>query len=243
MTRRFSNVLVLALAGWLAVQMSSRAAVADTALTKSAVLESNVAYLQVSRVGKNLPDEIRAAQSALAVSNKIAGTILDLRFADGDEPESAKATADLFTSRKSPLAILINARTLGAAETLASELRAARAGLVFESDAGLAKTNGETVSPDQLTIVVPVGPEDERALMRDPYAAPVDTNAPAATNGLLPLVDHTSEADLVRARVKDGDEISPVPPSRPPIQQPRVIRDPLLARAVDLIKGLAIVRH
>ena len=71
----------------------------------------------------------------------------------------------------------------------------------------MATTNGETVSPDRLTIVVPVGPEDERAFMKNPYAMPVrTTNSPASTNNLLPLVDHTSEADLVRARIKDGDE-------------------------------------
>ena len=46
-------------------------------------------YSQVNRVGSNLVDEIRAAQSTLAVSNNIAGTVLDLRFADGDDSAAA----------------------------------------------------------------------------------------------------------------------------------------------------------
>ena len=108
MTRRFSKLLVLALAGLLAAQIASRADSMDTGLAKSVVLEGNVAYLRVGQAGKNLADEIHAAQGALAVSNKIVGTVLDLRFADGEGLDSAKAVADLFASKKLPLAILVN---------------------------------------------------------------------------------------------------------------------------------------
>jgi len=235
MTRRSPWIFAAALAGLLTVQSSLRADTTDTALTKSTVLEGNVAYLRAGQVGKNLADEIRAAQSALAVSNKIAGTVLDLRFAGGDDLDSAKATADLLAAEKMPLAILVNGQTSSAAETLASELRASRAGLIF----------GGMAAPVQPDIVVATSPEDERAFMENPYAAPsqIDTNAPAATNSLLPFVDHTSEADLVRAKIKDGDQDeSSAPPARTDAPQPQVIRDPVLARAVDLIKGLAVVR-
>jgi len=244
MTRRFSRLLILALAGLLAAQIASRADAAAAALAKSVVLEGNVAYLRVGQVGKNLADEIRAAQGALAVSNKIAGTVLDLRFADGDGLDSAKAVADLFASKKLPLAILVNGQTRGAAAALASELRAARASLIFESVAGPAQTNRETTALPQPDIVVAIGAEDERALMENPYAAPApdDTNSPAATNNLLPFVDHTSEADLVRAKIKDGDEDESLPTARQTEPPKPFIRDPVLARAVDLIKGLAVVR-
>ena len=243
MTRRFSKLLVLALASLLAAQIASRADSLDTALAKSVVLEGNVAYLRVGQVGKNLADEIRAAQGALAVSNKIAGTVLDLRFADGEGLDSAKAVADLFASKKLPLAILVNGQTRGAAAALASELRAGRAGLIFESVTGPAQTNRETTALPQPDIVVAIGAEDERALMENPYAvpAPDDTNSPAVTNNLLPFVNHTSEADLVRAKIKDGDEDESLPASRQTEPPKPFIRDPVLARAVDLIKGLAIV--
>jgi len=246
MTRRFPWIFVLALAGLLAAQIASRADTipqSGTAPVKSAILESNVAYLRVGDVAKNLPEQIRAAQGALAVSNKIAGTILDLRFADGDDVEAAKTAANLFASKKLPLAILVNGQTRGAAAALASELRAARASLIFESVAGPAQTNRETTALPQPDIVVAIGAEDERALMENPYAAPApdDTNSPAATNNLLPFVDHTSEADLVRAKIKDGDEDESLPTARQTEPPKPFIRDPVLARALDLIKGLAIV--
>jgi hypothetical protein len=244
MTRRSLRIFIMLLAGLLAAQISSRADMPDTALAKSAVLESNVAYLQVGEIGKNLADEIRAAQDTLAISNSIAGTVLDLRFADGNDLDSAKATADLFASKKMPLAILVNGKTSGAAEMLASELRAARAGLIFESATGSAQTNGETTALVQPDIVVAIGREDEYALMENPYTAPAqtETNAPDTTNSLLPFVDHTSEADLVRAKIKDGDEDEDFPPAQKAGPQKPFIHDPVLARAVDLIKGLAIVR-
>jgi len=235
MTRRSSWVFTAALAGLLTVQSSLRADTTDTALTKSTVLEGNVAYLRVGQVGKNLADEIRAAQGALAVSNKIAGTVLDLRFADGDDSDPAQATVRLFAVEKLPLAILVNSQTRGTAGAMATDLRSIRAGLIF----------GDVTAPMQPDIVVATSPEDERAFMENPYAAPsqIDTNAPAATNSLLPFVDHTSEADLVRAKIKDGDQDeSSAPPARTDAPQPQVIRDPVLARAVDLIKGLAVVR-
>jgi hypothetical protein len=92
---------------------------------------------------------------------------------------------------------------------------------------------------------VAVSPEDERTLMENPYAAPArnDTNSPAATNNMLPFVDHMSEADLVRAKIKDGEGFEPVPVQRASEPPKPFIRDPVLARAVDLIKGLAVVRH
>ena len=243
MSRRFPWVFVLVLAGLLAAQIASRADAAAAALAKSVVLEGNVAYLRVGQVGKNLADEIRAAQGALAVSNKIAGTVLDLRFADGDDVEAAKTAADLFAPKKLPLAILVNGQTRGAAAALASELHVARAGLIFESVAGLTQTNRETIALVQPDIVVAIGAEDERAIMENPYATPAqdDTNSPAVTNNLLPFVNHTSEADLVRAKIKDGDEDESLPTARQTEPPKPFIRDPVLARAVDLIKGLAIV--
>jgi hypothetical protein len=244
MTRHFFRPLVLALAGLLAAQIPPCADAADSPLARSAVLEGNVAYLQIGQVGKNLADDIRAAQAALAVSNKIAGTVLDLRFADGDDLDSAKAAAALFAQRKLPLAILVNGQTSGAAETLAAELRAARAGLIFESVSGPARTNRETAARARPDIVVAIGAEDERALMNNPYAAPArnETNGPAATNTLLPFVDHTSEADLVRAKIKDGAAFEPASVERSAEPPKPFIRDPVLAQAVDLIKGLAVVR-
>jgi len=222
--------------------ISLRAEIKNSALAKSAVLEGNVAYLRVGQVGKNLADEIRTAQGALAVSNAIAGTVLDLRFAGGDDFDSALVATDWFAAKKSPLAILVNSQTRGAAATLAADLREKRVGLVFGSATQAIKLTGQPLQPD---IIIADSLENERVLMENPYAAsaPDETNGAPSTNSLLPFVDHTSEADLVRARIKDGNQDeSSAPPTRTDAPQPQVIRDPVLARAVDLIKGLAVVR-
>jgi hypothetical protein len=206
----------------------------DTVMLKSAILENDVAYLRVSHVTKDLADEIQSAQSTLAATNKTAGTILDLRFADGDDLASAKATADFFAAGKLPLVILVNDDTQGAAAKLAADLHEARAGLMFG--------NSTEVKPD---IAVAVKIADEKKFLENPYVSltPGETNSTATTNEFLPFVDHTSEADLVRQKIKDGepDENSATPHVAEP-QKP-VIRDPVLARAVDLIKGLAVVRQ
>jgi hypothetical protein len=228
MTRRSLNYLFAA-AIFLAAQFPARAD-----LIKSAVLENDVAYLRVGEIGKNLAGEIQSAQGALATTNKITGTVLDLRFADGDDLDSEKATENLFASQKLPLAILINGETRGAAVELANDLRAAKAGLIFGGS--------EKVKPD---IAVEVRPADEKDFLENPFGtlSQAETNSAASTNHFLSFVDHTTEADLVREKTKDGDQdenSAPTPATEP--QKP-FIRDPVLARAVDLIKGLAVVRQ
>jgi len=234
MTRRFLNLPVLALAFLLAAQNPLRADATNSALAKSAVLENDVAYLRVGEAGKNLADKIQSAQQALAATNKIAGIVLDLRFADGDDLEAAQTAANLFASKKLPLAILVNDKTRGAAVELAKDLRAAKAGLIFGSST--------EARPD---IAVAVKMEDEKKFFENPYAAPSqgETNSSTDTNDLSQFIDHTSEADLVRAKIKDGDEDENSPPPHPAEPQKPFIHDPVLARAVDLIKGLAVVRQ
>jgi hypothetical protein len=102
------------------------------------------------------------------------------------------------------------------------------------------------VKPD---IEVRVSLEDERIHLRDAYglvARPVVrsgaiSNAPAGTNAVnrRPRI---TEADLVRER-REGRSLEDFTPARdrePPKPQ---ITDPTLARAVDLLKGLAVVRR
>jgi hypothetical protein len=231
MTRRSLEFLVLIL--WL-TQISLFADATSAVLAKSAVLENDVMYLRVGEVGKTLAAEIQSAQSSLATTNKIAGTILDLRFANGDDADAAKAAAELLAKTKLPLAILVNDETRGAAESLAADLRAARAGLIFGGS--------KEIKAD---IVVTMKSADEKKFLENPYAAlpPGETNLNAGTNDFSQFIDHTSEAELVRAKIKDGDEDANSAPAARPAPAKPVIRDPVLARAVDLIKGLAVVRQ
>lgn len=205
--------------------------IAHAALAKSTLLESNICYLRVEQMGKSLPDEIGAAMSGLAGTNQIAGIVLDLRFAGGNDFDSLKATEELLEQKKLPMAILVNGETTGAAASLAHDLRTANAGLVF----GCALTN---LQPD---IAVSAGTNDEQDLLKNPYGVInlTDTNSATGTN-LLPFVDvdHTTEADLVREKIKDGEQDDTTAQTSPAPPKP-FIRDPVLAHGVDFIEGVA----
>jgi hypothetical protein len=169
-----------------------------------------------------------------------------------------------------PLAVLVNGETRGAAEALAVMLREADAGLIIGNPtAGLAMTtrdfplkngerlriatnpvklgNGAVISRVTPDIAVTVSLDYERAYLKNPYAtlAQNDQAAAIGTNDFLTFVDHTSEADLVRQKLQDGEDkgaIVPVLVRSQSLPKP-VIADPVLARALDLIKGLAIVHE
>jgi len=261
-----------------------------TVLIKSAVLESNVAYLHVGQVGDDLANQLNMAYHALTATNKVVGTALDLRFADGNDYAAAVAAADLFVAKRmpllewgkqmeesrparepipGPLLVLVNGETTGAAEALAAALREADAGLIIGNPtAGLAMTtmdfplnngeqlriatnpvklgNGAVISHVPPDIAVKVNPEDERAYLKNPYVSlvPNKISQTETTNDFLSFVDHTSEADLVREKLKDdGNGPTLSTPAKPASKPVSVLQDPVLARAVDLIKGLAIVHE
>jgi hypothetical protein len=232
MTKRFLSLIIFL--SWLAGGCLLRAESTNTALAKAVVLESNVAYLRIGDVTKNLPGEIQSTQAALAAGNKIAGTVLDLRFADGDDLAAATITAGLFAAKKLPLVILVNGKTRGAAAALVTVLRETRDGLVLGSATADLK-------PD---IAVSVNIADEKQYLKNPYAAleQSETNA-ANTNHYGAFIDHTTEADLVREKIKDGEQDEDSEPPKPTEPQKPYIHDPVLARAVDLIKALAVVRQ
>lgn len=208
---------------------------ANAALAKAVVLENNVGYLRVAQADKSLLTDIPAALSSLEATNAIAGLVLDLRFAGGSDFDGLDAVENELEQTKLPLAILINGQTTGAAARLAEELREANTGLVFGSAEG-------SFEPD---IAVAVSTNDERIFLKNPYNALAQpgTNFDSSTN-LLPYVDidHTTEADLVREKIKDGDEDDSTEPAAAVLPEKPFIRDPVLARGVDFIKGLAALR-
>ena len=111
--------------------------------------------------------------------------------------------------------------------------------------------DGTTLSPQGVKpdIEVRVTLDDERIYQRDAYSlvakpvvkASAIPNASAATNAASRR-PRITEADLVRER-REGrslEEFTPARDREPPKPQ---ISDPALARAVDLLKGLAVVRR
>ena len=169
-----------------------------------------------------------------------------------------------------PIGVLVNHETAGAAEALAAMVRETSAGLILGSHtAGDAMVmqdfplkNGEHlriasapvilgdgsalpadgVKPD---IDVTVSQEAERAFYADAFL--VVSNKPAASNGLAgatneaPLI-RLNEAELVREH-KAGENPEEMVAKRPPEPQAPMVSDPALARALDLLKGLAVVRQ
>lgn len=167
-----------------------------------------------------------------------------------------------------PTAVLVNRKTQDAAEVLAASLRAGKVGLLLGSstagelslyrdiplstgqvlrvatgeikfdDGSVMPFNG--VIPD---IKVKVSLLDEQLYLADAYkligATATNSNQTAAAQTRM-----INEAELVR-RHKEGlnpdVDVVPVKEGEKTVQN--VIRDPALARALDLLKGLAIVRE
>ena len=225
MTRPFLNFWIIV----CIAHIFSRAAAAETAPLTTSLLENDVLRLRVLHLTGNFSKEFLAVQP----TNKLDGIVLDLRSADG-EKNAAAAACGFIAGKRLPLVILVNSQTRGSALTLAADLRMAGAGMLVGSTnfSGLTK-------PD---VTVTVAGADEIKYLADPFFVPAvpKTNLPFGTNEFAGFVDHTSEADLVRKRVKDGeddDTSSPrVEPSTP------VVRDPALARALDLFKALAALQ-
>jgi hypothetical protein len=210
---------------FLAIALSAGAA---EPLLKISVLDNAVLFVHASRMPENITEQIHAA----ALPSHLTGTVLDLRFADGAETNAA----DYFIQHKSPLVILVNSQTRGAAAALATQLRASASAILIGSTNSASAGN---LSPD---VVVAVSADDEKKFQDNPFfkTATGPSGSLSSTNNLMAFVDHTSEADLVRKRVKDGEDDGSVLTPRPEPPQP-VIRDPALARAMDLLKALALL--
>jgi hypothetical protein len=131
-----------------------------------------------------------------------------------------------------------------------------KTGQILRLAAGLVRIGGGEPMPRQGVrpdILVAVSPTEERAYFDDPYrtasgrllagsASETDTNlASTATN--RSLRHRINEAELVRILREGGDVDGEFLPGRSLEPQRPVLRDPALARAVDLLKGLAVVRR
>jgi Peptidase family S41 len=258
------------------------------------IYEGMVAYLRISRVEEGLVKALREAYQK-AGTNKLNGLVLDLRYAGGNDYSEAADTVDLFlfkeralldwgnglarSKEKSdainvPVAVLINAQTMRAAEALAAVLRETGVALLLGGQtAGQAMIaqefplkNGQRlriatasiqvgehtllstqgVKPD---IQVEVSSSDERAYFADAYAELTRTNLLAnGATGQLEITNRLrrarfNEAELVRER-QEGFITEFDAGSAPSETEPDklLIRDPALARAIDVLKGLAVVR-
>jgi hypothetical protein len=191
----------------------------------------------------------------------IAGPLVVLM--NGGTSGAAETLAAML--RKSGAALIIGSPTAGEARMF-KEFPLKNGERLRIATTPVTLGDGSTILRLQPDITVTISPKDEGAYFADAYAPlskpAADDNPNASTNSLLPFMDRISEADLVREKQKngklikaptlhensirensdgsDGNEDSA--PSHAAEPQKPVIRDPVLARAVDLIKSLVIVR-
>jgi len=113
------------------------------------------------------------------------------------------------------------------------------------------KLNGAELTPLQPDISVSVSPQDEQRFFSESFNVSPGTNAAALAGKLAdtnPPGHHVrlTEASLVRAHKQglnlDEDEAGFVSQPRDNKPEPPVVKDPALARALDLLRGLAIIR-
>ena len=201
---------------------------ADSPALKMFPVENNLLCVRATDISDNFAAQFRAA----APTNTVSGLVLDLRFASGT---NQTGIADFLAAKKIPLVVLTDAQTQGAAAVLAGQLHSAGAVVIACGTNVMAKNFAD--------LRVPLTVEDEKRFLENPFtnAASVSSGKLSGTNSLMFYVDHTSEAELVRKRVKDGEEDGANTPRTEPAQP--VIHDPVLARAVDLLKALAFLHR
>jgi hypothetical protein len=281
-------------------------------IARTNLFGNKIAYLRVARVGEDLARVLRETYRAVAGTNQLNGLVLDLRYTDGADYAAAVAAADLFVKREQPLldwgtgmvksteksevlatpiAVLVNEHTVGAAEALAAMLRITDAALILGSRTGGAafisqdfplesggrlriatapielgdgtRLSTDGVRPD---LPVAVSAANEKAYFASAYSSSGATNLIAGAglsltngpNGTNRTPRHVlfNEAELVREHraglnanddsEEPADSVSapgqPVKGAGGEAARP-IVQDPVLARALDLLTGLAVVRQ
>ena len=171
-----------------------------------------------------------------------------------------------------PAVVLVNAETRAGAEAIAAIMRESAGSLVIgKKTAGEARlfelftlssgqkvrvgkvpirvASGEAIPASGLEpdIAVPVRADEEKLFYQDPYRERSPFSAAANTNELGSATSGTSttrarplnEAELVRQH-RNGFDFSEEEP--PPQLNTPVITDPTLSRALDVLKGIAILQ-
>lgn len=236
-----------------------------------AVREACTALASTNSAIKGLVLDLRFAEgndygAAAATADLFEAQARDLLdWGNGMVRSTAKTNAWLW-----PIAVLVNGETMGAAEALAALVGDSGHGLVLGSQTlgaammtreftlkdaqrvrvatapirfgGKIGTLAAGLTPD---IFISVSPAEERVYWNDPYgqAAAAGTNVVAGMTNRVVRRPHANEADLVRAR-REGVELDErFVRQRDNEPEVPLIQDVALGRAVDLLKGLALVRR
>lgn len=251
--------------------------IASGLVEKARLFEDRYGYLRVRQVEAGLTESLRKGLEEIGSVANLRGLMVDLRFASGGDYEAAVKTVNQFVNRDmtqlvvgerqlrtvlnanvipGPIAILVNAETVGAAEALAGMMRRNDVGLLIGSTTGGATkvftqfalkdgsqlrvatgevllNDGTPISSDGIRpdIEVKVGEEAERRFFGDAFALP---------KGRKQRKELLNEAKLVRQLEL---KLNPSLDLNEPAAQKdrREVFDPVLGRALDLLKGLNLL--
>lgn len=207
-----------------------------------------------------------AAASVADLFANVGGLLLD--WGGGRAYATAKTNAI-----KLPVMALVNRETAGAAEALAALVRQLGVGLVIGTNTAgrifavdeLELTTGQRLrigrvpvklgdgqtlpetglEPD---IAVAVRAEDERAFLDDPYRRITTAEELSGQNGGSNQTNRVqrrriNEAELMREYMEGSGAAGRRPAPGADKPEPPVVTDPVLARALDIIKGLAVLQQ
>jgi hypothetical protein len=261
------------------------------AIVMSRRFDGPCSYVRIGRVHSGLVTDLKVLLEDAAFLEGTKGLILDLRFAGGLDYASAGEVANLFVSSRIsedplldwglgqtfatqkqrpwslPLIILVNSKTLGAAEAIAACLRVEQVAIVLGNPtAGRAAiyesfilSSGVRVHlathrvragnqppipadgwiPD---ILVAVDPQHERVYLSDPFTPVTGTVSAAAGTNIVVSAIRVRGKPAEQAPSTGGTGNSPPPPkSTQELKEHPTVRDPVLARALDVLKNLAIL--
>ncbi len=236
------------------------------------LLRSSYEKMSADKKLKGLVLDLRFARgqdyaTAVKVADRFVDTEkLQLTLAGAQLRSTAKT--DAWTI---PVVVLMNRQTAAAAEALAALLRHDHVGLLLgTATAGEARLFKEFILGDGQRlriatgtvglgesetlpakgvlpdIAVEVSLEEERAYLADAYREPLKGAGfgSSSTGTNAPPRRRLNEAELVR-RQREGlnpDDDTGAPKTRLNELTKPVVRDPALARALDLLKGLALVK-
>ncbi|MDX1950695.1 MAG: S41 family peptidase [Verrucomicrobiota bacterium] len=262
-----------------------------TVVSKTAVYENRFGYIRIDQVQPGLALAVREEFARIASSNQVKGLVLDLRNSSGRDYEAAAELVDIFVSTQQPVltvgektitsssktevidipvAVLVNARTAGAAEAAAAALRHAQVALLIGTNTkGGARVYQELTLSNSQKIEIPSAPvslpggallpkdgvvpdvtidtpiELEEKVLKDPYAEVGALfhfkGTNVSGNGANRMRRPSSEAELVRLH-RQSREQGNAEPLPEEISTPRMT-DPALVRALDFLKGVSIVQQ
>jgi C-terminal processing protease CtpA/Prc len=170
---------------------------------------------------------------------------------NGQTAGAAEALAAVL--RKTGAGLVLGSKTAGRAAILQPfSLKSGQRVLIAVAAVKLG--DGSVLSPDgyRPDISVVVKAEDERTYYADAFADPAKTNSTDSASMVItnqvagtnrPARKRMSEAQLVREHRDGKGESEDAQSSPEPEADKPVLRDPALLRAVDLLKGLAVVRQ